>query len=158
MLSLLVFNFVPVLLVSFSIRQIRWNWLYLLVVWPGTVLHEICHFVLALLTNGQPSSFDVFPQKAPGGGYLLGSVQCSNIRWYNGAFIGMAPLLIMVGIWQWAPDQIRLDAHTLLYWAVSGLLFYSGIPSKTDFKVALKSIYPIAVIAALGAVIWFQYA
>ena len=147
--------YIPVTIVAIALRSIRWNWLYFLIIWPGTVLHETCHFIVGFATNGDPTSFDVFPHRSPSG-YTLGSVGFRNVTWYNGVLIGMAPLLIWMGIWLAAPDSAGMDLRSFLYWGISGLLFYSGIPSRTDFKVALKSSYPRLVVVAVGIGFWLR--
>jgi hypothetical protein len=151
----LLVTYLPIAIIATVLRSIRWNWLYFLIIWPGTVLHETCHFVVGLATNGDPTSFDVFPQRSPSG-YTLGSVGFRHITWYNGVLIGMAPLLIWIGIWLAAPARAGMDVRSFLYWGISGLLFYSGIPSRTDFKVALKSVYPILVVVAIGLGFWLR--
>jgi hypothetical protein len=38
---------------------------------PGTLLHEMSHFLVAALTGGRPSSFSVIPRRV-GAAYVLG--------------------------------------------------------------------------------------
>ena len=49
-------------------------WASALVNIPGTLLHELMHFVVGLVLNAQPSNFCLFPKKNSSGGYVMGSV------------------------------------------------------------------------------------
>ena len=51
-LSLLDLAFVAVVLVLVRLAR-RWVWLYALLVWPGTFLHELSHWLMALLLGGK---------------------------------------------------------------------------------------------------------
>ena len=64
---------------------------FFLAVLPATVLHELMHLGVAFLLNGKPAGFRIIPQRSDRG-YILGSVRCANVRWYNGLCIGFAPL------------------------------------------------------------------
>lgn len=67
---------------------------FLLITFPVTLAHELTHLVLGYLTGGQPSGHRIIPRRSARG-YILGSVTCNNVRWYNGLFIGLAPLLLL---------------------------------------------------------------
>ena len=69
-------------------------WLFSLLVLPGTLCHELCHWLVGKLMNGQPVRFTVFPRRVEHG-FVLGSVTLANLRWYNAFFIGLAPLLLL---------------------------------------------------------------
>ena len=46
------------------------------------------------LSNGRPAGLQLLPRRSARG-YVLGSVTCNNVRWYNGLFIGLAPLALL---------------------------------------------------------------
>jgi uncharacterized membrane protein len=73
---------------SFSQRA----YLFALMVLVGTIIHEVLHLVFGLLTFARPVSMSIIPVRTAGG-YTLGSVSFTNIRWYNAAIVGLAPLL-----------------------------------------------------------------
>jgi hypothetical protein len=139
----------------------RWFWVFALLVLPGTVAHELCHYLLGLVLNGRPAKFQVVPRRQEGR-YTLGSVAFAHLRWYNAFFVGMAPLLLLPAAWgllrwRFAPDPL---AHPL-DWG-QGLAFYllvnlvaAALPSRQDFKVAARS--PVGWVL-LGAVLAWGWA
>jgi len=67
---------------------------YFVTTFPVTLAHELTHLLLGFVTHGQPCGFRVWPQRSARG-YVLGSVTCRNVRWYNGLFIGFAPVILL---------------------------------------------------------------
>lgn len=65
---------------------------------PGTLCHELAHFVAGLLTFARPVSLSIIPRRE-GKGYRLGEVKLANARWYNSAFTALAPLLLALIPW-----------------------------------------------------------
>jgi hypothetical protein len=130
---------------------------FLLVTFPITLAHELTHLVLGYLTGGQPSGFRIFPRRSARG-YILGSVTCSNVRWYNGLFIGLAPLLLLPLAFAVLVWRVRLQpqpALTEVTWAlaIAGLAFAS-LPSMQDIRVALASSWLlVAVLAGLAVIV-----
>jgi hypothetical protein len=119
----------------------------------GTVLHEISHFLAALLTNARPVSMSIFPRRS-GNGWILGSVSCANIRWYNGIFVGLAPLAVAcvplaVAAWR---TQYGLSWEWRDAWIAALLApqFMSCWPSGPDLKIVLRS-WPLLVAGAAAA-------
>ena len=68
--------------------------LFLVTSLPVTVAHELTHLLAGLLSNGRPSRLRLWPRRSAHG-FVLGSVTCNNVRWYNGLIIGLAPLLLL---------------------------------------------------------------
>ena len=58
----------------------------------GTFVHELCHFIVALILNGKPIWFSIIPRRE-GNMLVKGHVVCANITYYNALPIGLAPLL-----------------------------------------------------------------
>ena len=69
-------------------------YLFSLFLLPGTLVHELSHFLVALILNGQPTKLSIFPHRTDKG-VLLGHVICNNPTWYNSLFIGLSPLLLL---------------------------------------------------------------
>ncbi|NEX64062.1 hypothetical protein [Noviherbaspirillum galbum] len=125
---------------------------------PGTFMHEMAHLLAAAVTNARPVSFSILPRRQ-GNAWILGTVGCANIRWYNGLFVGLAPMLVLalpVGVavwrtrhgvaWEWDDAWIAaLLAPQLVSW----------LPSSADWRLALHS-WPISLAAAilLGMFFW----
>jgi len=75
-------------------KKIKKKFLFFIFVLPGTIMHELSHFIVGLVLNGKPTSFSLIPKKEKNG-YTLGSVGFKNITFYNSIFIGLAPLLLL---------------------------------------------------------------
>jgi hypothetical protein len=128
---------------------------FLILYLAGTILHELAHLIAAALTNARPVSISILPRRS-GKGWILGSVSCANIRWYNGIFVGLAPIAVLLvpflvaawrtqhGLsWQWRDAWIA---------ALLAPQFMSCLPSGADLKIAARS-WPL--LAAIAIVIWF---
>lgn len=117
---------------------------------PGTVLHELAHFVVALVTGGKPRGFSIVPHRrcctlADGSSrklWILGSVTLGNAGMFSAVPTALAPLGLIVVAWylyrhwfSWFPGD---TVHTLLLYATVYLFCYSSIPSSTDLKVAFS--------------------
>jgi hypothetical protein len=129
---------------------------FLLITFPITLAHELAHLVLGYLTGGQPSGLRLLPRRSARG-YILGSVTCNNVRWYNGLFIGLAPLLLMplaLALLSWRlraqPEVSAVEAAWVF--AVASLV-YASLPSWQDLRVALASSWLlIALLAGIAFV------
>lgn len=105
-----------------------------LIKFPVCFLHEICHFLVALVLQGLPS-FPSFIIKFEGRQLILGSVKCNRITSLNAFPIGIAPLLV----WLIPFYLFKTGTHPFLVFAVSVYLSPEGLPSGQDLKVALFS-------------------
>jgi hypothetical protein len=135
-------------------------WLFALLVLPGTLCHELCHWLVGKLLNGRPVHFTIIPRRAEQG-FVLGSVALSNLRWYNAFFIGLAPLLLLgaaYGLFAWS-----LGGHLGLGWREAGVVFilanliFGAVPSWQDLRVAARS--PIGWLLLGGALVfgWMRF-
>ena len=129
-------------------------WLFSLLVFPGTLCHELCHWMVGKLLNGHPVHFTVFPRRV-GNGFVLGFVTFSNLRWYNAFFIGLAPLLLLVAAY--GVFLGRLSGHPAFGWKEAGVVFalanllFGATPSWQDLRMAARSpIGWLLLSAALG--------
>ncbi|MBS1246498.1 MAG: hypothetical protein H6R47_697 [Proteobacteria bacterium] len=128
---------------------------FLLITFPVTLAHELTHLVLGYLTGGQPSGLRLLPRRSARG-YILGSVTCNNVRWYNGLFIGLAPLLLLplaLALLSWrlhAPPEVNaLEA----VWAFAlACLVYASLPSWQDIRVALASSWLLITVLVVTAI------
>ncbi|HYD80214.1 MAG TPA: hypothetical protein VEC06_10430 [Paucimonas sp.] len=125
---------------------------FLVLYLAGTVLHELAHLLAAAFTNAKPVSFSILPQRR-GNGWILGSVRCANIRWYNGIFVGLAPIAValvpfLVAAWR---TRYGLAWEWRDAWIAALLApqFMSCWPSAADLKIAARS-WPL-VTAAVAA-------
>ena len=130
-------------------------WLLSLLALPGTFCHELCHWVVGKVLNGQPVHFTVIPRRE-GRGYVLGSVGFVNLRWYNAFFVGMAPLLLLPAaylLFLW-----RLGARPVLGWPEVAMVFllaslvFGAIPSVQDLRIAGR--WPLGWFLLAGGLFW----
>jgi hypothetical protein len=111
---------------------------YSLFVLPFTIIHELLHFIVGFAVNARPYSFSIIPDFNKDE-IVLGSVSCSNIRWYNGFFVGLAPLLI-VPIFYYVFTNTSDQISKIVLLIISVPLLRAAIPSKQDIKVSMESI------------------
>ena len=131
----------------------RWPYVYALSLWPGTVAHELLHYVAGLLAGAKPVSLSVIPRRKPEGGWLLGSVSFARLRWWNSVPVGLAPLaLIPAGGWLFVESSslplMTADAFGLKLLATQCLM--AGWPSPRDWAHAIIGLVAMAAVA-LGA-------
>lgn len=123
---------------------------FLLLQLPGTICHELAHFLVGLLTFARPVSLSIVPRSG-----RLGEVQLANARWYNAAPAALAPLLLVLLPWWAALLRTRPGWHfTALDAGLAFLIapqFIACWPSATDWKLSLRS-WPLLLLA--GAAWW----
>ena len=151
-LSLLDLAFVALALVLMRAAR-RWLPLYALLVWPGTVVHEISHWIVALLLGGQPTSMSVIPVRTERG-LRLGAVGVRRVRWFNALPIGLAPLLLAPLAVLAFVHAARIDAQSWAHWAllyVATSAAVSCLPSLADWRlVASKPLGSFVYVAVAG--------
>lgn len=124
-------------------------WLSALVNIPGTLLHEIMHFVVGLVLNAHPCNFTVFPKKnVYTGDYVMGSVGFRNITFYNAVPSSMAPLLLLPLSFYINRYLLPYVPHSILgyvlYVLLQTIIIENAVPSRADFKIAFS--YPHGVL------------
>src|SRR5438067_125036 len=68
-------------------------WFYSLFFFPGTVVHELAHYLTAILLGVHASNFTLFPKQ--NGAYLtLGSVAVAKSDPFRGMLIAAAPFFV----------------------------------------------------------------
>lgn len=152
--------FVVLVLVLMHLAK-RWVLLYALLVWPGTVLHELAHWLVALLSGGRPTSLSIVPSRSERG-WRLGAVGIGRVRWFNALPIGAAPLLLAPLAWFALTQVARVDANHWLHWLALYLAVgaaVSCLPSLADWKIVVSRplglLLYLAVAAAAGY-LWVQ--
>lgn len=127
--------------------------LYALVTLPGTFLHELAHFLSALVFDGRPGNFNLIPS-----GNTLGSVTF-HPNWYNAAIVAMSPFLLAPLTALFAALAAR--SNNPLKIAGGGYLaacsWVACVPSPQDFKIAMvPTSWPLALVI-LGFTTWLVY-
>ena len=147
-----------VLILRLLRRNIVAFWLAAL---PGVILHEMTHWMVAFATFGRPG-FPRFIPKKMGNAYALGRVPIHNPRWFNGALIGLSPLLLMplayavivygtpgrfswLGGWQFILTPL-IAAECLL----------ECIPSRPDLRLVSLSAIPLGIVGVMAYLFWVR--
>jgi hypothetical protein len=79
-------------------------WIYFVVFLPGIVVHELSHWLTALLLGVSRGKIKIWPERARGG-MRLGSVTIKSVDPLRNSLVGLAPLLggslvvLLVGDW-----------------------------------------------------------
>lgn len=122
---------------------------------PGTILHELMHFVVGLIFNACPKNFSIIPKKG-NGGYVMGSVCFANIKFYNAIPAAMAPVLLLpVGFYvnRYLLPLIQPNfINYVLYVLLQTIIIENAMPSATDFKVA--KMYFTGVVLYVGLAVF----
>ncbi len=124
---------------------------------PGTVIHELSHFVMAIILFLKVRDIHVFPEWD--GNYLkLGRVYYEKKDVLRSILVGIAPVIIGVGLLWWLYSlQIFQSENVILKIAVVYLLFIvttTMFSSKQDL-IDVVYLIPIGIVSA-GIVYVFQ--
>ena len=129
-------------------------WAYALLALPGTLAHELAHYLVAALLLARPQFPSLIPQRTEHG-WRLGSV-AFRAGWLRSLPIALAPFaLLPLSLW-WAVTWM-LPALGLMYfmqaWIVAALVSAS-LPSSADFRIALPA---LSLLALAGLVYVFLH-
>lgn len=128
-------------------------WPYSLVAFPGTVAHELGHYLCAMLCFARPNFPSLIPVRE-GRGWTLGSVEFVPTI-VNVIPIALAPLLLLpVGMW-YAVDVMSAASGWwyLAHGWIVGTLFLACLPSRTDWAVAAPALL-LLLLVTLGYWWW----
>lgn len=122
---------------------------------PGTILHEFLHFIVGLILNGKPVGFSLFPKKTSSG-YILGSVSFKNITFYNAFPIAIAPVLsILPAFYLFSLLQADISFELKLFYIYLIWTFIKcSLPSDQDIKIMFM--YPLGVVIYV-TIIYFLF-
>jgi hypothetical protein len=135
-------------------------WRIALLSLPGTIAHELMHLVVGFVLQAGPQRFSLWPRRS-GEGWTLGSVSFRSIGLLNGAFVALAPLLLLPLAW-------LCLVHVLVplwieqrwgWWLLAGYLaataLFAALPSLQDLRIGGPS---LLLYGAAGALLWWAYA
>ena len=143
------------------LRGVRHSmWRVALLALPGTLAHELMHWIVGLVLGARPYGFSVWP-KPHGRGWQLGSVSFRHLGMLNGAWVALAPLFLLPLAWLglvhilvplWTNEQWG-------WWLAAGYLIatvlFAALPSLQDIRVGWRS---LLLYAAVGGALWWGYA
>lgn len=122
---------------------------------PGTLAHELLHFLVGLVLRAQPVGFSLRP-KRNGKTWRLGEVSFARAGIFNSAFIAFAPLLLLPLGWLWLM-HVAVPLWTAGQWGwwlpavyLLATLLYGCLPSLTDIRLGLMSLIVYLTLGALG--------
>jgi len=127
---------------------------------PGTVGHELLHFLVGTLALAKPVAVSLIPKFHRDGSATLGYVRFSNIRWYNALWVGFAPLLALPAalmlVYYRSMQIPPLHALEFVWGYIASSLVYSCLPSKADIQIVLSK--PAGLIVYLGGAVMLCWA
>ncbi len=121
----------------------RLPWLFFWLTLPDTLAHEFSHWLVALLLQGHPQLPRLGP-RSQGQRWILGSVRCQHLRFYNAIPIALAPLLwllVLPLLLKEAPPP-SLHLRFFLWSAAISQCLLAAWPSLEDWKLAWHSGWP----------------
>lgn len=128
---------------------LSFNNAYALTTLPGTILHELAHYIVALCFSADPGNFNIIPD-----GENLGSVTFYPTS-VNAASVALAPFLLAPLVLKLAIVGAR--ANSILF--IGGIIYVCAcawtacLPSSPDWQIALS--YPTSLPIA-GAMLLLQ--
>ncbi|MBK4737815.1 hypothetical protein [Noviherbaspirillum pedocola] len=145
-LPVLYYLFVPLLLTALIAAKLRSVFLFSLLAFIGTFVHECLHLGVGGLLRAKPVGMSILPKPGAEGKIELGSVSFANITWYNALPLAIAPLLglpLAAAIAYWrVQDGWAFQWLDVPLWIALASLLLGCWPSRTDWKISLKS-WPI---------------
>ncbi|OGA17016.1 MAG: hypothetical protein A3I63_08425 [Betaproteobacteria bacterium RIFCSPLOWO2_02_FULL_66_14] len=129
--------------------------IHFIVTWPATVMHELSHLLIALVTLARPTGMSVLPRRVDGA-IELGRVTVKKANALNASLVALAHLVLLAlpyALYAAAIQGRSVDCTTLIPVAfISASALYGSIPSRHDLIVALKRPLGALAIVVFGAI------
>ena len=127
------------LVTQYAIAPRMGMWAFSLFSLPGTVAHELSHWLAAFVLGARPSFPRLIP-KREGGSWTLGSVKVSPDI-VTRVPITLAPVaLLPLGIWYAVAHSEAQGGWYFAHIWVTSTVLYASLPSRQDWLVALPAI------------------
>ena len=128
-------------------------WAYAALALPGTLAHELAHYVVALVLRADPRLPRLWPERSAHG-WRLGSV-AFRAPWWRAGPIALAPLALLPASLAWLLMFVADARGAWLAWHawIAGTLLSAGLPSRADLRIAMPSLVAV-VVAIVAYVIW----
>lgn len=142
-------------------------WVWSVIFLPGTIIHEISHFLAAAATGARTGKIEIFPEFIEDildeegdekRGVALGYVQVARMNPLQGFIVGVAPFVSGMALLIWLASLMRVNYLSENIWPLlfqTYLFFIIGnsfFPSWADMKQTLPLIF-LGLVAGLLA--WF---
>jgi hypothetical protein len=129
-----------ILIAAFLIRKAKYNELFWVLSWPGTLVHELCHYVVGFVLFARPTKLSLLPEHRDDTGQTMGYVDFANIQWYNALPTGLAPLLgIFVALFLAGNITNDFTIGNVFWGWVTASVLSQVLPSSQDWRVAFSS-------------------
>lgn len=138
---------------------------FLIILWslvflPGTIIHELSHFFLAIIVGARTGKIEIFPEFLDSDehetGVALGSVQTQKLNIIQGVLVGLAPFFVGLGLLVWLGALILQSYSSASYWSLvfQSYLFFtisnSFFPSRSDLVHVVPATITVAIIAFIA--------
>ena len=84
-------------------------WMFFIVFLPGTLVHELSHWLMAKLLGVRTGRLEIWPQEKRDGAVWLGSIQVGRADPLRSSLIGLAPLLVGSVVAAMIGGHLQLD-------------------------------------------------
>jgi len=127
-------------------------WPYSLVTFPGTLSHELLHYLAAKLFLANPTLPDLWPRRN-GNNWTMGSITFEP-SFMNRIPIALAPMLLLPGSLLVVVELMHSATGWmyLFYAWVAGNMVHACWPSRQDWKVAAPA---LVIVVLLGICFWY---
>ena len=146
-------------------------WVWSVVFLPGTIIHEISHFLAAAATGTRTGRIEIFPEFIENlleennhpRGVSLGSVQVARMNPLQGFIVGLAPFISGTALLIWLSSliQISYQAQNIYPLLLQAYLFFvianSFFPSWSDIRQALPLFIITLIAMALAGYFGLQF-
>lgn len=126
---------------------------------PGTFIHEMAHFMMALFTFVPVGRISLMPELQEGG-IKLGSVEIAKTDFLRGSLIGLAPLIVGSSLVLGGISFVLSNESYAKWWIVLILVYFifqithTMFASKSDLRAVLELVVFLAIITA--ALLFFK--
>lgn len=167
--ALLIACLVALMTLSYLLRQVlsravRRDWLFYLLLAPGTIVHELCHLVACLVTLTRVYEVHLFQLRREGDGTVqLGEVEHANTDPIRNFLIAMAPLLgaslLIYGLSVWllpkneSWEMLLRSGWTYLFLVIVFFIALGLSPSRQDLKALPAFLITVSVVGLVGYIV-----
>jgi len=138
-------------------------WLWSVIFLPGTIIHEMSHFLAAAATGAKTGKVEVLPEileknwesETSSKGAVLGYVQVQKLDPIRGFLVGMAPFFVGLSILIWLASLLG-NSYSNQSWPLFIFEIYifftlanSFFPSWTD----IKQVLPLVIILIFAGIL-----
>lgn len=120
---------------------------------PGTLAHELSHFLVGFVLGARPVSLSIRPYRTLSGRLVFGHTKFARLRWWNEVPTGLSPLLLLpLAGWvlllslAFVPGAWAGVALMYLGWA----FLLASTPSFKDITHVVAGLFVMGLLALIG--------